>query len=170
MQAFKFPSPVGLIHLLASERGLAAIYFAPQKDRIESRLAPDGVRSGHGNVFLLKAEAFLACYFGGDLEYCPDVPLDLRGTPLQVEVWRALQTIPPGARSTYGELAARIGRPGSARAVGSAVGANPLSILLPCHRVVRSDGGLGGYAGGLQIKEHLLGHEQSAMRAQQAAA
>ena len=83
--------------MLASDAGLAAIYFPVQAPRLEARLAPAGVRSGHGNIFLLQAEAFLACYFDSDLEYSPDIPLDLRGTPFQVDVWTALREIAPAA-------------------------------------------------------------------------
>ena len=160
MQVSKFRSPIGDIRMLATTRGLAAIYFAAQVKDIESRLAPNGLRRGHGNVFLLQAEAFLACYFDGDLLYSPNIPVDWRGTPFQVEVWKALSEIYPGKRVSYSDLALGLGRPRAARAVGRAVGANPLSILVPCHRVVGSDGDLTGYAGGLAIKRYLLDHEE----------
>lgn len=159
MQGSTFHSPIGGICMLASKTGLAAIYFPEQAGAIESRLAPSGKSRGHGNVFLLNAEAFLACYFDGDLEYSPDIPLDLRGTSFQLEVWRALREIRPGTRLSYAALAARIGRPRSVRAVAGAVARNPLSILIPCHRVVGSDGSLTGYAGGIERKQALLCHE-----------
>ena len=145
--------------MLASETGLAAIYFPSQAAKMESKLAPEGLRRGHGNVFLLQAEAFLACYFDGDLLYSPAVPLDWRGTAFQVQVWKAIADVRAGRRTSYRELASRIGRPAAVRAVGQAVGANPLSILIPCHRVVASDGSLAGYAGGLAVKRYLLDHE-----------
>ena len=160
MQGSKFASPIGEIRLLASERGLAAIYFPVQAGSIESRLAPDGIRSGHGNIQLLRAEAYLACYFDGDLQYSPEIPLDQRGTTFQIQVWNALAEIPPGRRLSYQELASRLGRSTAVRAVAGAVARNPLSILVPCHRVVGSDGGLTGYAGGLRLKRLLLDHEQ----------
>ena len=146
--------------MLASERGLAAIYFPVQAESIESRLASEGVWRGHGNVHLLQAEAYLACYFDGDLQYSPDILLGRRGTPFQTAVWNALAEIPPGCPMSYGDLASRVGRPSSARAVAGAVARNPLSILVPCHRVVGSDGGLTGYAGGLRRKQLLLEHEE----------
>lgn len=159
VQGSRFLSPVGAIRMLASDRGLAAIYFPEQVASIESRLAPAGRRPGHGNVFLLNAEAFLACYFDGDLEYSPEIPLDLRGTRFQLEVWNALRAIPPGARLSYAALADRVGRPRAVRAVAGAVARNPLSVLIPCHRVVGSDGSLTGYAGGVERKRALLRHE-----------
>ena len=110
-------------------------------------------------MYLLQAEAFLACYFDGDLLYSPTIPVDWRGTPFQIAVWKALSEISPGKQVSYSDLASRLGRPRAARAVGRAVGANPLSIFVPCHRVVGSDGGLTGYAGGLAIKRYLLDHE-----------
>ena len=146
--------------MLASASGLAAIYFPAQADSVGSRLAPGGPRHGLGNVFLLQAEAFLACYFDGDVEYSPEIPLDRRCTPFQADVWDALAEIQPGQRASYGALAARLGRPGAARAVASALARNPLAILVPCHRVVGADGALTGYAGGLGIKRLLLEHEE----------
>ncbi len=160
MQAAKYLSPIGEIRMLASDKGLAAIYFPPQAQALESRLAPSGLRRGHGNKFLLQAEAYLACYFDGDLDYAPEIALDLRGTPFQIEAWNALTEILPGERSTYLALASRLGRPTATRAIGAAVGRNLISVLLPCHRVIGSDGSLTGYAGGLQAKRFLLDHEQ----------
>ena len=159
MQFSKYRSPVGEIRMLASDAGLAAVYFPPQAESLESKLAPEGLEKGHGNVFLLQAEAFLACYFDGDLDYSPGIPLDWRGTPFQICVWQAIAAILPGDRLTYRDLAEGLGRPRAVRAVGRAVGANPLSIVIPCHRVVGSDGRLTGYAGGLAVKRYLLEHE-----------
>jgi methylated-DNA-[protein]-cysteine S-methyltransferase len=88
-----------------------------------------------------------------------DLPFELSGTPFQLEVWRALGEIPYGATSTYGELARRIGRPAAARAVGAANGSNPISIVVPCHRLVGATGALTGYSGGLESKGSLLALE-----------
>ena len=97
----------------------------------------------------------LGAYFAGELRAF-DVPLAPAGTAFQRRVWDALASIPYGETTTYGELAAEIGRPGSARAVGAANGANPLAIVVPCHRVIGADGTLTGYAGGLPAKRALL--------------
>jgi methylated-DNA-[protein]-cysteine S-methyltransferase len=98
-------------------------------------------------------------YFAG-IRQSFDVPLAPQGTPFQLAVWEQLRRIPSGVTTTYGELAQRVGKPGAARAVGSAVGRNPISIIVPCHRVVGSDGTLTGYAGGLDRKRVLLALER----------
>ena len=104
-------------------------------------------------------ELMLATYAEGE-HLAPGGPLDLEdGTPFQRSVWTALRQIPSGEVWTYGQVAAAIGRPSSARAVGQAVGANPLTVVVPCHRVVGSDGALTGFGGGLAAKEKLLAHE-----------
>ena len=89
----------------------------------------------------------------------PDLPLAPRGTPFQQRVWERLREIPSGSTTSYGEIAFEIGRPGAARAVGGAVGRNPLSLIVPCHRVVAADGSIGGFASGLDRKRWLLAHE-----------
>lgn len=99
----------------------------------------------------------LEAFGAGDLREF-DLPLDLRGTPFQIRAWRELLGIPFGTTRTYGQLAARLGRPGASRAVGAASGANPVPIVVPCHRVVAADG-LGGFSGGLDWKRRLLEHE-----------
>jgi AraC family transcriptional regulator of adaptative response/methylated-DNA-[protein]-cysteine methyltransferase len=88
-----------------------------------------------------------------------DLPLDLSGTPFQRSVWQELLKIPKGSLSTYGKIAAQLGMPGASRAVGSAVGANRISWIIPCHRVIRSDGGLGGYRWGTERKQAMLAWE-----------
>ena len=92
-----------------------------------------------------------------------DLPLDLRGTPFQVSVWKALGEVPYGETASYGEIAEQVGRPRAVRAVGQAVGANPVAIVLPCHRVIGSSGNLTGYAGGLPLKERLLALERGSL-------
>ncbi|GBD30293.1 Bifunctional transcriptional activator/DNA repair enzyme Ada [bacterium HR32] len=91
-----------------------------------------------------------------------DIPVDLRATPFQQKVWQALRKIRPGQRRTYAEVARGLGRPGAARAVARACAANPVALLIPCHRVVRSDGGLGGYRWGSERKRALLEQEATA--------
>lgn len=98
-------------------------------------------------------------YFDGDLTVLHHLPVAPVGTPFQKQVWQALTTIPCGTVLSYGELAAKVGRPSAARAVGAANGANPVSLVIPCHRVIGHNGALTGYAGGVQRKKWLLAHE-----------
>lgn len=102
--------------------------------------------------------ALSAC-FDGDFSALVSVPVDLAGTEFQRTVWAALRTIPPGRTLSYGELARKIGRPNAVRSVGAANGANPVSLVIPCHRVIASDGRLGGYGWGPERKRWLLTHE-----------
>jgi methylated-DNA-[protein]-cysteine S-methyltransferase len=101
----------------------------------------------------------LHAYFAGDLMAVAEIAVDLDGTPFQQRVWSALRKIPVGETTSYGKLASKIGYPGSARAVGTANGLNPVAIIVPCHRVIGSDGALRGYAGGVERKRWLLSHE-----------
>ena len=98
-------------------------------------------------------------YVAGDVDALDSIQVDAHGTPFQQRVWEALRTIPVGTTCSYGELAAKVGAPGAVRAVGTANGANPVWLAVPCHRVVRSDGSLGGYGGGVERKAWLLAHE-----------
>lgn len=107
------------------------------------------------NALLQQARKALDAYFSGKRETF-DLPLLPVGTPFQTEVWEALQNIPYGTTATYAELAKAIGRPKAIRAVANAVGANPLAIIIPCHRIIGSDGTLTGYAGGVELKQKLL--------------
>jgi AraC family transcriptional regulator of adaptative response/methylated-DNA-[protein]-cysteine methyltransferase len=91
------------------------------------------------------------------------VPVDVRGTAFQEAVWQELRKIPPGQTRSYADIAAAVGKPGAVRAVGTANGSNPVSVLVPCHRVIRSDGTLGGYGGGLDNKKKLLAAEGVAL-------
>mgnify|MGYP006145963325 CR=1 FL=1 len=148
-------TPLGPLRLAASARGLAGVWFEDQ------RHAPPAVlmarwQSDPAHPVLQQASHALARYFEG--EAAPfDLPLDLsHGTPFQQRVWQGLLAIARGRTSSYGELATRIGHAGAVRAVGAAVGRNPLSIVVPCHRVVGSGGALTGYAGGLPRKAALL--------------
>ncbi|MBM4286438.1 MAG: methylated-DNA--[protein]-cysteine S-methyltransferase [Deltaproteobacteria bacterium] len=101
-------------------------------------------------------------FIEGDLTNFTQVPIDLKGTPFQIRVWQELQKIPRGTTISYQELAKRVGNPKAARAVGQAVGANPIPIIIPCHRVIAANGSLGGYSSGLDRKRWLLEHEQTA--------
>lgn len=148
-------SPVGPLTGVATDQGLRAVLW-PGDERIDFESAP--VESADHPV-LSDVAGQLEQYFAGE-RVAFDVPLDLRGTEFQISVWRALAEIPFGETSTYGAQAARIGRPKAARAVGAANGQNPVSIVLPCHRIVGKDGSLTGFAGGLDTKRFLLEHEQ----------
>lgn len=105
------------------------------------------------------AGAALDAYFDGELSAVDDLDVDAPGTEFQRRVWAALRTIPTGTTWSYADLADSIGDPRATRAVGTANGANPIWLIVPCHRVIRADGGLGGYAGGLERKSWLLAHE-----------
>jgi len=106
-----------------------------------------------------RAADALDAYFAGDFKALDTVPVNPGGTPFQRAVWSALREIPAGSRLTYAQLAARLGRPAAMRAVGAANGANPISLVIPCHRLVGAEGALTGYGGGLERKAWLLAHE-----------
>lgn len=151
-------SPLGAMILAASDAGLAGAWFEDQ------RHLPDcsGWRPGADHPLLLEAMAQLDDYFAGRRATF-DLPLDVTGgTPFQQSVWRALRTIARGETISYRALGERAGCPAAVRAVGAAVGRNPLSIVVPCHRVVGADGSLTGYAGGLERKRALLRLEGAA--------
>jgi methylated-DNA-[protein]-cysteine S-methyltransferase len=150
-------SPVGALKVVAGERGLAAILWEDD-DPKRVRLGPLVEDPAH--PVLLETERQLAAYFAGTLKAFT-VPLDFQGTDFQKSVWAALLTIPFGETRSYGDIARQVGRPGASRAVGAASGRNPISIIAPCHRVIGSAGALTGFAGGLDIKRHLLGLERS---------
>ncbi len=119
----------------------------------------------HGPQFLLEKpenlgiKRSLSAYFSGDLNSLDNLTIHTEGTAFQRRVWAELRQIPPATTITYGELAKRIGRPAASRAVGSANGANPIAIVVPCHRVIGSTGALTGYGGGIERKHWLLKHE-----------
>jgi len=162
-------SPIGTILALASDRGLCALEFErPRRAgivlhaRLERRLQrffPAHEIVDEVTPILARTRDWLSAYFDGVSAEAADLPLDLRGAPFERRVWTALVDIPPGATSSYGVIAARLGAPGASRAVGAANGANPVSIIVPCHRVIGSSGKLTGYGGGLDRKQWLLNHE-----------
>ncbi len=146
-------SPLGALLLATSAHGLAGAWFI---DGQRGTPDPTDWTEAPEHPLLLKAAAQLADYFAGRNPHF-DLPLDLaQGTAFQQEVWRTLQGIPFGQTTSYGELARRIGRPRAVRALGGAVGQNPLSLIVPCHRVIGANGALTGYAGGLARKTALL--------------
>jgi methylated-DNA-[protein]-cysteine S-methyltransferase len=152
-----FPSPVGKLTLVGSDAGLVAILWEDD-DPARVRLGARVERSDH--PILETAATQLTDYFAGRLRVFT-VPLDFRGTPFQQSIWAALCDIPFGETRSYGDIARAVGRPTASRAVGTANGRNPISIIAPCHRVVGASGALTGFAGGLDTKRWLLDFEQS---------
>jgi methylated-DNA-[protein]-cysteine S-methyltransferase len=157
-------SPVGPLQAYTSDRGLCALEF-PLPDRahrLRGRFARwfRGVEiTSEETPLHTDVRSWLSRYFDGRFPRHDELTLDLRGTPFEAGVWRALLDIGPGTTTTYGALAGRFGGAPAARAVGGAVGRNPIGIIVPCHRVVGADGTLTGYGGGLNRKEWLLRHE-----------
>ena len=145
-------SPVGKLRLVASEKGLVAIDVRSNTAQVETS------QNASAQAILKKTKQQLDQYFAGKRTSF-DVALDLVGTEFQVKAWRALCRIPFGKTISYGQQAANIKKPKAFRAVGSANGKNPIPIIVPCHRVVASDGSLGGYSLGLKMKKQLLALE-----------
>jgi O-6-methylguanine DNA methyltransferase len=161
------PSPLGPLSALISNKGLCALEFeqparqAMLRDRTQ-RFFPKSQVSESGHPLLERVRSWLEHYLAGRFRQLESVPFDLRGTSFERQVWDLLLDIPLGSTVTYGELARKLNRPNGARAAGLAVGRNPASIIVPCHRVVGSNGSLTGYGGGLDRKRWLLEHECSA--------
>lgn len=156
----RFPSPLGEVLLISDGSNLRALDFHDYEPRMHQLL-----RLHYGSYSLESARnpaglsALIERYMEGDLRVIEDIPVQTGGTPFQREVWAALRTIACGTVLSYGALARQIGRPKAVRAVGLANGANPVSIVVPCHRVIGSNGSLTGYGGGLERKRWLLQHE-----------
>ncbi|GAA1842350.1 methylated-DNA--[protein]-cysteine S-methyltransferase [Actinomadura bangladeshensis] len=150
-------SPVGPLTLVATGGALSGLYM--EKQRHLPAEETFGAPGDPDTEPFATVAAQLTAYFAGELTEF-DVPLDLHGTPFQQRVWTALQEIPYGETTTYGELAAELGNPSASRAVGLANGRNPVGVIVPCHRVVGSTGSLTGYGGGLDRKRYLLGFER----------
>ena len=155
-------TPIGPLLLAVREGSLCAVEFDGDQARLRRTMArrfPDGelrsVEDPGGFASRMRA------YFDGDLAALDSIPVDLGGTPFQAEVWKELRRIPTGRTVSYRDLAGAIGAPKAVRAVGLANGANPVPIVVPCHRVIGADGGLTGYGGGLERKRWLLAHERS---------
>ena len=147
----RIDTPLGPLTLAATPKGLAGAWFDAQAHHPGVLQAPvDG-----GQRWLEQAARELADYFAGRRRSF-QVPLDPQGTAFQLNVWHALRHIACGQLHSYGAIAQELGRPAAARAVGAAVGRNPISVIVPCHRVVGRNGALTGYAGGLPRKEALL--------------
>lgn len=157
------PSPMGTIVIVVDGDRLCSLDFEEYSERMMRLLARrydevqlKQVADPHGFSARVASR-----YLAGDYASLAAIPVQTGGTPFQQQVWSALREIPVGETLTYSQLAARVGRPAAARAVGMAVSLNPVAIVLPCHRVVGSKAALTGYAGGLERKRWLLRHEQA---------
>jgi methylated-DNA-[protein]-cysteine S-methyltransferase len=164
LESDSFQSPIGQVILVARDSELVFVDFEGNEKRmrrlLEARFGADHLEKVSLPDFKSKLEA----YFSGDLESVNDLNVSTGGTEFQARVWQALREIPTGQTMTYGALAAKLGKPGASRAVGMINGLNPISIVLPCHRVIGANGTLTGYAGGLERKKWLLEHEGVKLR------
>jgi methylated-DNA-[protein]-cysteine S-methyltransferase len=158
----RWPSPLSMLLLVTDNEGiLRALEFADHETRMHRLL-----RAHCGAYTLQDGQAprsikhRLKAYFGGEVDALAQIPVATGGTRFQCDVWNGLRRIPAGTTMSYGRLAATIGRDGASRAVGAANAANPISIVVPCHRVIGADGTLTGYASGLPHKRWLLDHER----------
>ena len=158
----RWESPAVVLLLVTDEEGaLRALEFGENEERMRRSL-----RRAYGDVAVVEGKApallkqALEAYFAGEIDALEKVPTATVGTPFQKEVWKALRSIPAGTTISYGTLAAKIGRKGASRAVGAANGANPVPIVVPCHRVIGADGSLTGFGSGLGRKQWLLEHER----------
>lgn len=151
----RYAGPLGPMLLVAREGALSGVYFEGQK--YEPPVRPEW-RLDPRHPVLQVAQTQLTEYFAG-VRTRFDIPLAAAGTPFQLQVWSAIGGVAYGQTATYGEIALETGRPGSVRAAGAATGRNPLSVIVPCHRIIGSDGSLTGYAGGLERKRALLALE-----------
>jgi methylated-DNA-[protein]-cysteine S-methyltransferase len=159
-----FQSPVGQVILVARDSELVFVDFEGNEKRmrrlLEARFGAYQLEKAALPDFKSKLEA----YFAGDCDAVNDLKISTGGTEFQARVWRALREIPTGQTMSYGALAAKLDKPGASRAVGMINGLNPISIVLPCHRVIGANGTLTGYAGGLERKKWLLEHEGVKLR------
>jgi O-6-methylguanine DNA methyltransferase len=160
---WELASPLGTLRLAATPKGLVRIAFPRSRGLAfqgwVERHIPEASKVDWVPT-VDKANAELDDYFAGRLTVF-SAPLDLRGTPFQIAVWEHLRRIPYGEVESYGHVARALRRPNASRAVGGAVGANPVPILVPCHRVIAGNGRLGGFGGGLQAKRKLLALERA---------
>ncbi|MDP9056285.1 MAG: bifunctional DNA-binding transcriptional regulator/O6-methylguanine-DNA methyltransferase Ada [Pseudomonadota bacterium] len=150
---------LGPMLVAATNTGVCRLAFHEDREALAARFPEAELVEGGSDFAALLAQVVAAVERPGT---SASIPLDVRGTAFQEAVWRELRRIPAGETRSYAQIAAAVGKPGAVRAAGSANGANPVAVLVPCHRVIRSDGSLGGYAYGLEIKEELLKREGAA--------
>jgi methylated-DNA-[protein]-cysteine S-methyltransferase len=163
LETAQLRSPVGELTLYARDGALCGLIFADHDERLRAQLA---ARFGDELTYVRArdpagAVTRLRAYLKGELAALDDLAVDLGGTPFQARVWAALRQIPAGTTWSYARLARRVGSPEAVRAVGAANGRNPVSLVVPCHRVIASDGTLCGYGGGIERKRWLLTHERA---------
>jgi O-6-methylguanine DNA methyltransferase len=166
-------TPLGEMLALASDNGLSALEFDRERhDRLAARLRrwfPSDHIEDRETPILARTREWLAAYFEGRIGTAADLPLDMRGGSFELRVWAAIREIPIGETTSYGTIAMNLGSPGASRAVGAANGANPIAIIVPCHRVIGASGSLTGYGGGLVRKTWLLDHERRCLHARYSA-
>jgi methylated-DNA-[protein]-cysteine S-methyltransferase len=153
-----YDGPMGRMLVVANDEALSGLYFVDQKYYRE--VARDWLRGGNHKTVLETARQLTEYFAGARRQF--EIPLAAEGTPFQTEVWRAISSVEYGDSITYSELARRAGHPEAVRAAGTATGRNPITIIVPCHRIVGSNGSLTGYAGGLVRKRALRELEGSA--------
>jgi methylated-DNA-[protein]-cysteine S-methyltransferase len=159
-------TPIGAMTALASDHALCALEFDGPRRRhhLEARLRrwfpAHTIEDGAESPIIARTRVWLARYFAGESATVADLPLEMFGAEFERRVWRALLEIPAGETRSYGSIAERLSSIGASRAVGLANGANPIAIIVPCHRVIGSSGSLTGYGGGLERKSWLLNHEK----------
>lgn len=165
IELWHLESPLGVIAFAVADDGLCALEFTEDKATLRSRL-----ERGYPNAKFSQGEKGktvrdrIEAYFAGELRMLNDIKVEARGTPFQKRVWTALRKIPVGATTSYRAIAISTGNPAAVRAVGMANGQNPVALVVPCHRVIASDGTLCGYGGGLWRKAWLLRHEKAPWR------
>uniref|UniRef100_A0A7V6A0W9 Methylated-DNA--protein-cysteine methyltransferase n=1 Tax=Desulfobacca acetoxidans TaxID=60893 RepID=A0A7V6A0W9_9BACT len=164
-------TPLGPIHLEFSSTGLKRLVLGgkddlSRRDSIKSAPETSSLPEETLHRWRTRLAQALERYFAGQPASFEDLPLDLEGSPFHLQVWGELRKIPLGETVSYQELARRLGKPRAARAVGQACGANPIPLIIPCHRVIAADGALGGYSAGLERKRWLLQHEKAFRREQ----
>ena len=164
LHLIKLASPIGEILLVTDEQVLVSLDYEGYEHRmmrlLEKRYGPFNlVESNSNNSQLDQLVTSIEAYLAGELTAIDNIPVNPGGTKFQANVWQALRSIAPGTVMSYGELARHLGKPAAVRAVGTTNGLNPISIVLPCHRVIGANGSLTGYAGGIERKRWLLEHE-----------
>ena len=163
-------SPIGPLTVAVRAERICLLHFGGDEAAIDTTLERWYPGEPRDRRAIALVRGLLSRYFAGEHAVIYTVPVELNGTPFQKKVWQALRRIPHGSTISYAELAKRIGEPSAVRAVGAANGSNPVALVVPCHRVIGSNGTLTGYGGGLDRKEWLLNHEHASWKGSSRAA